>query len=126
MIGQPVRFEGSAPILRVENMQAAVAFYVNKLGFANAEWGTDEFTSVTRDRAGIYLCKGGQGRGGAWAWIGVEDAQKLYEEYRRRGVAIKLPPTNYPWALEMQVEDPDGNVLRLGSETLEENPSSLK
>lgn len=126
MTGQPVRFEGSAPILRVENMQAAVDFYVNKLGFANAEWGTDEFTSVTRDRAGIYLCKGGQGRGGAWAWIGVEDAQRLYEEYRRRGVAVKLPPTNYPWALEMQVEDPDGNVLRLGSETLEENPSSLK
>ena len=126
MFAEPVRFEGSAPILRVENMQAAVDFYVNKLGFANAEWGTDEFTSVTRDRAGIYLCKGGQGRGGAWAWIGVEDAQKLYEEYRRRGVAVKLPPTNYPWALEMQVEDPDGNVLRLGSETLEENPSSLK
>ena len=126
MIGEPVRFEGSAPILRVENMQAAVHFYVKKLGFANAPWGTDEFTSVTRDRAGIYLCKGGQGRGGAWAWIGVDDAQKLYEEYLGRGVEIKLPPTNYPWALEMQVEDPDGNVLRMGSETLEENPSSLK
>ncbi len=34
----------------------------------------------------------------------------------RRGVGIRLPPTNYSWALEMQVEDPDGNVLRLGSE----------
>jgi predicted enzyme related to lactoylglutathione lyase len=120
MIGEPVRFEGSAPILRVENMQAAVEFYVNKLGFANAPWGTDEFTSVTRDRAGIYLCKGGQGRGGAWAWIGVEDAQKLYEEYQKRGVPIKMAPTNYPWALEMQVEDPDGNVLRMGSESRKE------
>jgi hypothetical protein len=76
MNGQPVQFEGSAPIFRVENMGVAVDFYVNKLGFANAPWGTDEFTSVTRDRAGIYLCKAGQGRGGAWAWIGVEDAQK--------------------------------------------------
>jgi hypothetical protein len=27
-----------------------------------------------------------------------------------------LPPTNFPWALEMQVKDPDGNVLRIGSE----------
>jgi hypothetical protein len=62
----------------------------------------------------------GQGRGGAWAWIGVEDAQKLYEEYLERGVPIKLAPTNYPWALEMQVEDPDGNVLRMGSEPREE------
>jgi len=29
---------------------------------------------------------------------------------------VRHPPTNYPWALEMQVEDPDGNVLRIGSE----------
>ena len=25
-------------------------------------------------------------------------------------------PTNFEWALEMQVADPDGNVLRIGSE----------
>jgi len=58
----------------------------------------------------------GQGRGGAWIWIGVEDVEKLHEEYKARGVAIRLPPTNYPWALEMHVEDPDGNVIRFGSE----------
>jgi predicted enzyme related to lactoylglutathione lyase len=120
MNGQSIRFECSTPILRVENIQAAVDFYVNKLGFANAPWGTDDFTSVTRDRAGIYLCQGGQGRGRAWAWIGVQDVQKLHEEYRERGVPIKMAPTNYPWALEMQVEDPDGNVLRMGSESRKE------
>lgn len=26
------------------------------------------------------------------------------------------PPTSYSWALEFQVEDPDGNVLRFGSD----------
>ena len=111
-----VRFEGSQPILRVENMQASVRFYADALGFENASWGTDNFTSVSRDQAGIYLCQRDQGRGGAWAWIGVEDVEKLYEEYEARGVTIRLPPTNFPWALEMQIEDPDGNVLRLGSE----------
>ena len=55
-----VYFEGSAPILRVEDMKAALAFYVGKLGFQNASWGTEDFTSVNRDRAGIYLCRGGQ------------------------------------------------------------------
>jgi catechol 2,3-dioxygenase-like lactoylglutathione lyase family enzyme len=112
----PTYFENSAPILRVENMDASVAFYCDKLGFQNAPWGDGDFTSVNRDRAGIYLCRGGQGRGGAWAWIGVEDVDKLHAEYLSRGVAIRLPPTNYLWALEMQVEDPDGNVLRFGSE----------
>jgi predicted enzyme related to lactoylglutathione lyase len=114
--GPRVYFEGSQPILRVENMQASLRFYVDVLGFENAQWGNQQFTCVTRDRASIYLCQGDQGRGAAWVWIGVQDAEKLHQELKARGAAIRLPPTNYPWALEMQVEDPDGNVLRLGSE----------
>lgn len=35
---------------------------------------------------------------------------------RRREQKIRHPPTNYSWALEMQVEDLDGNILRLGSD----------
>ncbi len=111
-----VRFECSQPILRVEDMAASLRFYVDQLGFKNAPWGTDEFTSVNRDGAGIYLCRGGQGKGQAWIWVGVEDVERLQEEYKARGVAIRMPPTNYPWALEMQIQDPDGNVIRFGSE----------
>lgn len=113
---KPVGFECSSPILRVENMEASVRFYVDKLGFKNAAWGNNDFTSVNRDRAGIYLCRGGQGLGKAWVWLGVDDARALHDEWKARSIPIKLPPTNYSWALEFQVEDPDGNVLRLGSE----------
>jgi len=118
-VSSHVYFEGSSPILRVEDMKAALAFYVGKLGFQNASWGTNDFTSVNRDRAGIYLCRGGQGRGAAWVWVGVEDATKLHDEFVGRGVAIRMPLTNYSWALEFQVGDPDGNVLRFGSEPIE-------
>jgi predicted enzyme related to lactoylglutathione lyase len=111
-----VHFECINPILRVENMAASLGFYVDILGFTNASWGNDDFTSVRRDGTGLYLCRAGQGLGKAWIWVGVEDVEKLHEEYKARGVTILLPPTNYPWALEMQIEDPDGNVLRLGSE----------
>jgi len=97
-------------------MQASLHFYVHLLGFKNATWGNDDFTSVNRDGAGIYLCRGGQGAGRAWVWVGVEDAEKLHQECKARGVTIRLPPTNYSWALEMQIEDPDGNVLRFGSD----------
>jgi predicted enzyme related to lactoylglutathione lyase len=110
------RFECINPILRVENMEVSLQFYVNALGFENATWGTDDFTSVTRDGASIYLCRGSQGLGKAWVWVGVDDVEKLHQDYQARGLKIRLPPTNYPWALEMQIEDPDGNVLRLGSE----------
>lgn len=115
--GRPnVFFENSQPILRVENMEASLHFYVDLLGFKNASWGTSDFTGVNRDRAGIYLCRQDQGAGKAWIWIGVEDVEPLHEEYKARGVKIRMPPKNFPWALEMHVEDPDGNVLRFGSE----------
>ena len=50
------RLEGIQPILRVENMQAALRFYLDILGFQNANWGTKEFTSVSRDGARLCLC----------------------------------------------------------------------
>ena len=115
----PTHFECIDPILRVEDMSRSVAYYVDVLGFENAPWGTEEFTHVTRDRGGIYLCRGGQGRGGAWVWVGVGDARALHEAYRERGAIIRMEPKSFPWALEMQVEDPDGNVLRFGSDTEE-------
>lgn len=115
-----VRFENSQPILRVESMEKALEFYVGLLGFQNASWGGNDFTSVNRDQAGIYLCRGDQGTGRAWIWIGVEDAAKLHDEFMARGVAILMPPRNFPWALEMHVEDPDGNVIRFGSEPIQE------
>lgn len=117
-----IRFENSAPILRVTDMKASLRYYLDALGFRNADWGTDDFTSVNRDRAGIYLCRGGQGCTGTWAWIGVEDVQALYDEYKASGARIRHAPRNYPWALEMHVEDPDHHVLRFGSEPLSQRP----
>ena len=32
------------------------------------------------------------------------------------------PPTNYSWAYEFKIQDPDGHVLRFGSEPLKDVP----
>ena len=63
-----------------------------------------------------------KGEAGAWLWVGVEDAAQLHEFLLDQGVTIRMPPTNFPWALEFHLEDPDGNVLRIGSEPLETTP----
>ena len=117
-----MKFGGAAPIFRVENLRASIDYYVNVLGFT-VDWEySDTFASVSRDRCCIFLCERGQGNPGTWAWIGVGDAGALFEEYRRKGAKVRHPPTNYSWAYEMQIEDLDGNVLRLGSEPKEDQP----
>ena len=49
-------------------------------------------------------------------WLGVGNVAVLHDEYRQSGATILQPPTNFPWALEMRVEDVDGHVLRFGSD----------
>src|SRR5437016_2101739 len=112
--GPRTKFEGSAPILNVADMAVSLRYYIDVLGFQNASWGSEDFTLVKRDSAGIYLCRAGQGHAGTWAWIGVENVEALYQEYQAAGAKIRHAPENYPWACEMKVEDPDGHVLRFG------------
>jgi Glyoxalase/Bleomycin resistance protein/Dioxygenase superfamily len=117
----PGGFEGGCPILRVQSVAASIDYYLQQLGF-KIDWRTQLFASVSRGKCHIFLAEGDQGHPGAWVWIGVEDAESLFEEYRARRAKIRHPPTNYLWAYEMQVEDLDGNVLRLGSDSREDRP----
>jgi catechol 2,3-dioxygenase-like lactoylglutathione lyase family enzyme len=113
-------FEHAQPILCVANMARSLRYYVDVLGFSNAEWGSGDFTLVTRDGAHIYLSEGDQGQPGTWVWLGVEDVAALYEEYKAKGAEILHAPENQAWALEMKVADPDGHVLRFGSDPKKE------
>jgi len=112
-----IRVEGIQPILSVTDMKISRVFYIDILGFKEVDWGTDNFTSISRDHSAIYLCKGGQGNPGTWIWVGFDgDIFKLYDQLKARGVTIRQPPLNFSWALEMHVEDPDGHVLRFGTD----------
>jgi uncharacterized glyoxalase superfamily protein PhnB len=116
-----VAFEGVTPILRVRDILSSIEYYVRTLGF-KVDWQSPYFASVSRGKCHIFLSQGDQGHSGGWVWIGVEDCDALFEEYRHTGAKIRHPPTNYSWAYEMQVEDIDGNVLRLGSEPKPNEP----
>jgi hypothetical protein len=70
----------------------------------------------------LFLVQGDQGNPGSWVWVGVSDVDLVHAEYLRSGAKIRQPPTNFPWACEMQVEDLDGNVLRVGSESKPDEP----
>ena len=113
-------FDPATPIFCVASVRTSIEYYVNALGF-KVDWqGGPGFASVSRGRCHIFLCEEDQGHPGAWTWIGVTNTDSLAKEYREKGAKIRHPPTNYPWAYEMQVEDPDGNVLRFGAEPKDE------
>jgi catechol 2,3-dioxygenase-like lactoylglutathione lyase family enzyme len=114
-------FGGAAPIFRVARLAASLEYYVTVLGFI-IDWEERGIASISRDRCCLFLCQGDQGHPGAWTWIGVGDADAVYEQLRAKGARIRHVPTNYHWALELQVEDLDGNVLRLGSEPRKGEP----
>jgi len=107
--------ENVTPILRVENLEASRRYYIQTLGFS-VDWDAGGMISVSRDGKSIMLCERAQGQPGTWLWIGVEDADLLFAELCAKGARIRSPPENFSWAYEFAVEDPDGHVLRFGSE----------
>ena len=117
-----INFHVASPILRVKNLNKSLKHYVQVLGFV-IDWEYPGIiASVSRGKCNLMLCEGDQGNPGSWVYIGVGDAQKLYEEYLGTGATIRQPPTNFSWALEIQVQDLDGNVLRFGSDSLPNVP----
>jgi catechol 2,3-dioxygenase-like lactoylglutathione lyase family enzyme len=111
------RIECLNPILNVKDISASTRFYVDLLGFKEVDWGNDNFTCVTLDKTAIYLCKAGQGQPGTWIWMGIDgDLYELHRAFRQANACIRMPPTNFSWALEMQIEDPDGHILRIGTD----------
>jgi len=122
--GKKIRFEGSTPILNVENVPASIDYYVKVLGFRK-DWSDGDpptMASVSRDNSDIMLCQDAQGQPGTWIWIGVNDVELLFEDCKTQGAKIRQEPTNYSWAYEMRIEDPDGHVLRIGSDPKEGEP----
>jgi catechol 2,3-dioxygenase-like lactoylglutathione lyase family enzyme len=117
------RIENITAILSVKDMSASRAFYIDILGFNEADWGNDTFTCFGKDNCAFYVCKGGQGKPGTWVWIGFDgDIFSLKEELKAKGVTIRMPPTNFSYAMEMHIEDPDGHVLRFGKEPDPDQP----
>jgi uncharacterized glyoxalase superfamily protein PhnB len=113
---------GAVPILRVADLDASLAYYEARLGFA-LEWRDGGVASVRRDRTAIMLCEGDQGQPGTWLWIAASDVDALWAEFAARGARLRHEPANYPWgSRECQVSDPDGHVLRFGADVRDGEP----
>lgn len=112
--------ENTIPVLPVKNLAQSMTFYIESLGFTE-DWRGGLIGSVSRDGCCIMLSEMTGMSNPGWVWIGVRD-DSVFEDYRALGVKVRQEPRNFVWAYEMKFEDPDGNVLWLGTETRKDLP----
>ncbi len=118
-------FGKAVPVFRVADVRASVKYYEEALGFSIAPWSDDSFASVARGDCNIFLTSDKQSQPRMWVWVGVENVRALHAEYEQSGAKIRNPPNNFEWALEMQIEDLDGNVIRFGSDREDNQPLGI-
>lgn len=107
--------EQVVPILRVDDSAAAVAWY-ERLGFAK-QWehhfepGLPAFVEVARGEVRLFLSEHrGDASPDTLVYLRVRDVDAIAAEF---GVEVK----DAPWAREIELRDPDGNRLRIGTPT---------
>lgn len=108
------------PVLAVRDLDAALAFYQDRLGFSVGwTWG-DPAT-----RAGVILdgmeiqldcAVAGAPSGPSVVYCDMPDAGTYYAACKARGTSFALELGPRPWGMtDFRVEDPDGNRLGFGS-----------
>ncbi|MFE9454451.1 glyoxalase superfamily protein [Streptomyces sp. NPDC006739] len=105
--------EEAIPILRVADAAAASAWY-ERLGFTQ-QWehrfepGLPAFVEVARGGVRLFLSEHqGDARPDTLVYLRVRDVDAVASEF---GVRAR----DLPWAREVELRDPDGNRLRIGT-----------
>ena len=105
--------EAVIPILRVADAARAVAWY-DRLGFTKESEhrfgpGMPAFVTVARGSVRLFLSEHtGDARPDTLIDLRVWDVDAV-------AAALGLEPEDQPWAREIEVRDPDGNRLRIGT-----------
>ncbi|WP_052852850.1 glyoxalase superfamily protein [Streptomyces avicenniae] len=107
--------EEAIPVLRIKDADAAVGWY-GRLGFEKRwehryEPGFPAFVEVARGEVRLFLSEHeGDARPGALVYLRVEDVDAVAAVF---GAEVRTAA----WAREVELSDPDGNRLRVGTPT---------
>ena len=112
---------GIAPQFLVDDLDRAIAYYRDKLGFEVDFKYESFYASVSRDGFAIHLKEAPKlaadrahrkDNGHLDAYIAVSDSRGLYNELQTRGAEVIRPLEERPWkCLDFYVEDSDGYIL---------------
>ena len=114
-------FREAFPILLVDDVARASAFYCSTLGFEEAYRNEDEhgaeFVFLALEPYGIGLGRRPDGEERDFAlWIYADDVDAAAEQLRAAGAEEVLPPTDQPWGERMcSFVDRDGHLVHIGA-----------
>jgi catechol 2,3-dioxygenase-like lactoylglutathione lyase family enzyme len=120
-VQRPTQLTGIAPQFLVDDLERAVAYYRDNLGFELNFKYESFYASVTRDGFAIHLKHAmNSAREREYrkqnehldAYISVTGIRALFSELESRGAQLIKPLEERPWAcIDFYVEDPDGYIL---------------
>jgi uncharacterized glyoxalase superfamily protein PhnB len=116
-------FPGAVPEIPVMDMNRALAYYEDKLGFEH-DWGGagGGIAGISKGQCRMFLTdrdfRQHHGNGPpVMIWLNLEskeDVDELYQLWHSAGAIINSPPDSKPWKLhEFTASDPDGNLFRV-------------
>lgn len=119
----PASFPMAVPEIPAANVEDAVAYYVNKLGFAH-DFGDESsgIAGVSRGRCRLFITSRAfrEGHGNASPtlfWINLESksaVDDLHAQWQGANANIVAAPEDKPWNLrEFIATDLDGNLIRV-------------
>jgi uncharacterized glyoxalase superfamily protein PhnB len=121
MPSQERLFQDVAPVLPVDDLAEAIEFYCNRLGFEDHfTWGDPPYFAIVRRGPGVAIhlseredtTEKLQPRA---VYVFVSDVDRVYEEYKSRGVEMFSPPQDNDYGMrELEVRDSSGHFLVFG------------
>jgi uncharacterized glyoxalase superfamily protein PhnB len=108
------------PVLHVANIEKALHFYTEVLGFTE-EFRFGEYLGLRLSEAGLHLAKAGDDNtrpaGGGTVYLICDAVDEYYDAIVNRGAEPRSKPCDAGYGMrDFVVPDPDGNQLSFGCE----------
>lgn len=110
--------------LQVRDLDAAAAFYEQRVGLRRADFSpphavvfaTEPIAFAVRDLLPDTNLDAGRPGLGVALWVAVDDAQALHDRLAADGVTIVTGPFDGPFGRTFAFADPDGYVITIHGE----------
>ena len=107
------------PTFRILDYEKAIQFYIHGLGFS-IDWehrfGPEEpvYMQISRNGLTLHLSENIRFNAGVIVFVDCKELNRFYEELSQIPQGIELsPPEKTNWqTIQMEIEDPFGNLLR--------------